>query len=77
MWRARWFNDGGIRVPGGLDGKAIDFTRLSVTRVDLIARVVRQGRHRATAARAGSSIPISSSRPPGRFEVVQTYTISR
>jgi len=64
-----------IRVPGGLDGKAIDFTRLSVTRVDLIARVVRQDgtvQLRRVLAVDPHFVVAPS---PGRFEVVQTYTI--
>src|SRR4029450_12275440 len=30
-----------IRVPGGLDGKAIVFSHLSETRIDVLARLVR------------------------------------
>jgi len=64
-----------IRVPGGLDGKAIAFSQLSETRIDVLARLVRLDgsvqleRILPVAAR----FVVSSSR--GQLEVVRTYTI--
>lgn len=62
-----------IRVPGGLEGKAITFPGLSETRIDILARL----------ARADGTVQLERILPvdaefqvkasPGAFEVVQTY----
>jgi hydrogenase/urease accessory protein HupE len=64
-----------IRVPGGLDGKAILFSQLSETRIDVLARLVRLD-GTVQLERILPVHPRFVSRPsPGRLEVVRTYTI--
>src|SRR4029453_12884077 len=64
-----------IRVPEGLAGKAIFFSQLSKTRVDVLARLVRLD----GTVQLERILPVHPSfvgRPsPGRLEVVRTYTI--
>jgi hydrogenase/urease accessory protein HupE len=64
-----------IRVPEGLDGKAIVFSQLSETRIDVLARLVRLD----GTVQLERILPVSPSfvgRPsPGPLEVVRTYTI--
>ena len=64
-----------IRVPDGLDGKAILFSQLSETRIDVLARLVRLD----GTVQLERILPVHPSfvgRPsPGRLEVVRTYTI--
>ena len=64
-----------IRVPDGLDGKAIVFSQLSETRIDVLARLVRLD----GTVQLERILPVNPSfvgRPsPGRLEVVRTYTI--
>lgn len=64
-----------IRVPDGLDGKAILFSQLSETRIDVLARLVRLD----GTVQLERILPVHPSfvgRPsPGRLEVVKTYTI--
>jgi hydrogenase/urease accessory protein HupE len=64
-----------VRVPGGLDGKAIFFSQLSETRIDVLARLVRVD----GSVQLERILPVSPNfvaRPsPGRLEVVTTYTI--
>ena len=64
-----------IRVPQGLDGKAIFFSQLSETRIDVLARLVRLD----GTVQLERVLPVHPSflgRPsPGRLEVVRTYTI--
>jgi len=64
-----------IRVPEGLDGKAIVFSQLSETRIDVLARLVRLD----GTVQLERIMPVSPSfvgRPsPGPLEVVRTYTI--
>src|SRR6186713_463238 len=64
-----------IRVPEGLDGKAIFFSQLSETRIDVLARLVRLD----GTVQLERILPVHPSfvgRPsPGRLEVVRTYTI--
>jgi len=64
-----------IRVPGGLDGKAIVFSQLSETRIDVLARLVRLD----GTVQLERVLPVSPSfvsRPSlGRLELVRTYTI--
>ena len=63
-----------VRVPEGLDGKAIVFSRLSETRIDVLARLVRQD----GSVQLERILPVSPSfigRPsPGPLEVIRTYT---
>ena len=64
-----------IRVPDGLDGKAIVFPQLSETRIDLLARLVRLDGS-VQLERILPVRPSFVSRPsPGRLEVVRTYTV--
>ena len=64
-----------IRVPDGLEGKAIVFSRLSETRIDVLARLVRLD----GSVQLERILPVSPSfvgrSSPGRWEVVRTYTI--
>jgi hydrogenase/urease accessory protein HupE len=64
-----------IRVPDGLDGRAILFSQLSATRIDVLARVVRLD----GTVQLERILPVSARfvvRPsPGRLEVVRTYTV--
>src|SRR4029450_3644413 len=64
-----------IRVPEGLDGKAIFFSQLSETRIDGVARLVRLD----GSVQLERILPVHpsfvGSRSPGRLEVVRTYTI--
>lgn len=64
-----------IRVPDGLDGKAILFSQLSETRIDVLARLVRLD----GTVQLERILPVSPSfvgKPsPGSLEVVTTYTV--
>ena len=64
-----------IRVPGGLDGKAIVFLQLSETRIDVLARLARLD----GTVQLERILPVDPSfvaRPsPGPLEVVRTYTV--
>ena len=64
-----------IRVPQGLDGKAIVFSQLSETRIDVLARLVRLD----GTVQLERILPVSPTfvgKPsPGRLEVVSTYTV--
>ena len=64
-----------IRVPGGLDGKAIVFSQLSETRIDVLARLVRLD----GTAQLERILPVHPSftgrASPGRLEVVRTYAL--
>jgi len=64
-----------IRVPGGLDGKAIVFSQLSATRIDVLARLVRLD----GTVQLERILPVNprfvGTSSPGRLEVVRTYTI--
>jgi hydrogenase/urease accessory protein HupE len=64
-----------IRVPQGLDGKAIFFSQLSETRIDVLARLVRLD----STVQLERILPVHPSfvgrRSPGRLEVVRTYTL--
>src|SRR6186713_2741654 len=64
-----------IRVPDGLDGKAILFSQLSETRIDVLARLVRLD----GTVQLERILPVHPSfigKPsPGRLEVVRTYTV--
>jgi hypothetical protein len=64
-----------IRVPDGLDGKAIVFSQLSETRIDVLARLVRVD----GTVQLERILPVHPSfvgrRSLGRLEVVRTYTI--
>ena len=64
-----------IRVPDGLDGKAIVFSQLSETRIDVLARLVRLD-GTVQLERILPVRPRFVGRPsPGRLEVVRTYTV--
>lgn len=63
-----------VRVDGGLAGKAITFSNLSVTRLDVIVRLERAD----GSVQLGRVLPLDPrfdvKASPGAFEVVQTYT---
>jgi hydrogenase/urease accessory protein HupE len=64
-----------IRVPGGLDGTAVDFTNLSATRIDVLARLVRLD-GTVQLERILPSRPRFVGRASiGRLEVARTYTV--
>jgi hydrogenase/urease accessory protein HupE len=64
-----------MRVPDGLDGKAVGFTNLSATRIDVLARLVRLD-GTVQLERILPSRPRFVGRPSlGRLEVVRTYTV--
>ena len=64
-----------IRVPGGLDGKAVLFSHLSETRIDVLARLMRLDGN-VQLERITPASPRFVARPsPGRLEVVTTYTV--
>ncbi len=64
-----------IRIPQGLDGKAIFFSQLSETRIDVLARLVRLD----GTVQLERILPVNPSfvgrASPGRLEVARTYTI--
>ena len=64
-----------IRVPDGLEGKAIVFSRLSETRIDVLARLVRLD----GSVQLERILPVNPNfvgrSSPGRLEVVRTYTV--
>ena len=64
-----------VRVPGGLDGKAIVFAELSKTRIDVLVRLVRLD----GTVQLERILPVSPSftatPSPGSIEVVRTYTV--
>ena len=64
-----------IRVPEGLEGKAIFFSQLSATRIDVLARLVRLD----GTVQLERVLPVSPrfvAKPsPGSLEVVETYTV--
>jgi hydrogenase/urease accessory protein HupE len=64
-----------IRIPQGLDGKAVFFSQLSETRIDVLARLVRMD----GTVQLERILPVNPSfvgrESPGRLEVVRTYTI--
>jgi hydrogenase/urease accessory protein HupE len=64
-----------IRVPGGLDGKAIVFSQLSETRIDVLARLVRLDGtvQLERILPVGARFVVRSN--PGQLEVVRTYTV--
>jgi len=64
-----------IRVPGGLDGKAVAFSQLSAIRIDVLARFVRLD----GSVQLARILPITprfvAAPRPARLDVVETYTI--
>src|SRR4030095_748588 len=64
-----------IRIPQGLDGKAIFFSQLSETRIDVLARLLRLGGTVPLERILPVDPPVAGRASPGRLEVVRTYTI--
>jgi len=64
-----------VRVPAGLDGKAIVFSQLSETRIDVLARLVRLD----GTVQLERILPVSPrflvTPSPGPLEVLTTYTV--
>ena len=64
-----------VQIDGGLTGRAIEFTDLATSRIDVLVRVERED----GTTQLGRVLPheprfvVTSS--PGRFEVAQTYTV--
>ncbi len=64
-----------IQVPGGLEGKSIEFRGLAETRMDVLARLTRaDGSVQLDRVMAFDPQFVVKS-TPGSFEVVQTYTV--
>ena len=63
-----------IRVPQGLDGKAIVFSQLSETRIDVLARLLRLDGTVQLERILPTHPSFVGKRSPGRLEVVTTYT---
>lgn len=63
-----------VRVPGGLEGKAIEFTNLSRTRIDVLARYERADGTEQVARILPIDPTFTPVASPGRFEVAATYT---
>lgn len=64
-----------IGVPGGLEGRAIDFPGVSTTRIDILVRLVR-GDGTVQLARVFPASPrFVATASPQAFEVVRTYTL--
>src|SRR4026209_1466858 len=64
-----------IRVARGLDGKAVFFSQLSETRIDVLARLVRLDGS-VQLERLPPVSPRFAAKPsPGPMEVVKTYTV--
>jgi hydrogenase/urease accessory protein HupE len=64
-----------IQVPGGLEGKVINFTGLSDARIDVLARLTRTDGSVQLERIAASDPRFLVEASPGPLEVVQTYTI--
>jgi hydrogenase/urease accessory protein HupE len=64
-----------IKVPGGLEGKAIAFPGLSEVRIDVLARLARADGTIQLERILPSDPEFSVKTTPGPFEVVQTYTL--
>jgi hydrogenase/urease accessory protein HupE len=64
-----------VRVAGGLEGKAIAFSGLSDARIDVLARLTRADGSVQLERVLAFDPRFEVRASPGRFEVVQTYTI--
>ena len=64
-----------ITVPGGLEGKAITFPGLSEVRVDVLARLARSDGTVQFERIPPSNPEFQVKTSPGKFEVIQTYTV--
>jgi len=64
-----------VRVPHGLDGRAVIFSQLSETRIDVLARLVRLD----GSVQLERILPVSprfvAKSSPGSLEVIKTYTV--
>ena len=63
-----------VRVPGGFEGKAVEFTNLSRTRLDVLARYERADGSEQVARILPVHPVFKLTASPGRLEVVATYT---
>jgi len=64
-----------VRIPGGLDGNAVEFPALPTTRIDVLVRLSRADGS-VQLQRVLSVSPRFVVKPgPGRLEVVATYTV--
>jgi hydrogenase/urease accessory protein HupE len=64
-----------IKVPAGLEGKAISFPGLSEVRIDVLARLARSDGTVQLERILPSNPEFVVEASPGKFEVVQTYTL--
>ncbi len=64
-----------IRVPGGLEGKAVEFTNLSRTRLVVLARYERADGSEQVARILPVAPRFNVEASPGPYEVVQAYTV--
>ncbi len=64
-----------IRVPGALEGRAIEFPGITTTRIDVLVRLVRSDGTVQLARVFPASPNFVATASPHAFEVVRTYTI--
>ena len=64
-----------IRVPGGLEDKAVAFPGLSETRIDVLARLARADGSVQLERILAIDPQFQVKASPGPYEVVQTYTV--
>jgi hydrogenase/urease accessory protein HupE len=64
-----------IEVPGGLNGRTIAFPDQAITRIDILVRVARADCTEQLGRVLQGSPGFTVTASPGRWEVVQTYTL--
>jgi hydrogenase/urease accessory protein HupE len=64
-----------VRVPGGLEGHAINFPGITATRIDVLVRLVRSDGTVQLARVFPASPTFVATASPHAFEVVRTYTV--
>ncbi|MFZ4687700.1 MAG: HupE/UreJ family protein [Polymorphobacter sp.] len=64
-----------IAVPGGLNGQTIAFPDQAITRIDILVRVARADGTEQLGRVLQGSPGFTVTASPGRWEVVQTYTL--
>jgi hypothetical protein len=64
-----------MRVAGGLDGKAVTFPDLAITRIDVLVRLVRTDGTVQLARVLPFEPRFVATSSPGKLEVIRTYTV--